>query len=339
MIASAVALAVIVAVGVIVGARAWHGAHRSSLERALDLAPKDAARYSWTDWAALRTALGVSGTGTEADDALLDKGYDADLTPASSITSSVDTLREAFGFSPATMSSELLTQSTTGAALFITLDDSVSFDAIRAHLSDAGFAPPSSDQGVWDGGDVAGVGPVPILGFAALDASAHLVVTSDSAGFLRDVMAHRGDGDVPAPIAQVAAQVGSPIAAELYDGDYTCSHLAMANADATDQAQGEQLIADAGKVNPVLAFAMARTAHAVRVAMAFADHDQAKANAATRARLASGDAPGQGGTFPDRFALGVVAARGAVVTMDLKPVADSPVLSDLSTGPLLFATC
>ena len=62
-------------------------------------------------------------------------------------------------------------------------------------------------------------------------------------------------------------------------------------------------------------------------------------NATTRAALARGDAPGQGGTFPDRFKLGEVAARGSVVTMDLRPVANSPVLSDLSTGPLLFATC
>ena len=84
---------------------------------------------------------------------------------------------------------------------------------------------------------------------------------------------------------------------------------------------------------------MARSAHDVRVAMAFTDHDQAKVNASTRATLARGDAPGQGGTFPDRFTLGEVAARGSVVTMDLRPVATSPVLSDLSTGPLLFATC
>ena len=77
----------------------------------------------------------------------------------------------------------------------------------------------------------------------------------------------------------------------------------------------------------------------VRVAMAFADHDQAKVNATTRSKLASGDAPGQGGTFPDRFDLGEVAARGSVVTMDLDQKAGASVLSDLSTGPLLFATC
>ena len=37
--------------------------------------------------------------------------------------------------------------------------------------------------------------------------------------------------------------------------------------------------------------------------------------------------------------LGPVTAEGRVVTLELRPVEDSPVLSDLSTGPVLFATC
>jgi hypothetical protein len=77
----------------------------------------------------------------------------------------------------------------------------------------------------------------------------------------------------------------------------------------------------------------------VRVAMAFESDDQARRNADSRSRLAAGPAPGQGGAFSDRFTLGPVTADGSVLTMELKPVQDSPVLSDLSTGPLLFATC
>lgn len=54
---------------------------------------------------------------------------------------------------------------------------------------------------------------------------------------------------------------------------------------------------------------------------------------------AAGPAPGQGGEFADRFALGEVTASGNVVTMPLSPTEGSYVLSDLSTGPVLFATC
>ena len=172
-----------------------------------------------------------------------------------------------------------------------------------------------------------------------------LVVTSDTDSFLAQVVDHLGAGSVARPIGQVADAVDEPLSAEIYDGDYTCSKLAMGQADPTDEAQGQQLIAEAGKVNPVLGFAMAREptsagkAGDVRVALAFADHGQAGVNATTRAKLASGDAPGQGGSFTDRFRLGQVAAHGQVVTMDLRPRDGSPVLSDLSTGPLLFATC
>jgi hypothetical protein len=334
------ALVVIAGVGVVLGVRAWEAAHRTDLQQALLLAPKDTQRYSWTDWAGVRRALGTS-----SDARLLDKGYDADLTPGSSITSSLDLMRADFGFTPGTMSWELLSQSTSGATLLMRVSDAVSFSSIRSHLKAAGFTAPKDEDGVWDGSAVDGVGDVPILSFVSLDEDRHLVVTSDADSFLTRVVDHLGDGSPPRPIGQVADAVDEPLSAEIYSGDYTCSKLALGQADPTDEAQGEQLIAEAGKVNPVLGFAMARESTSagkagdVRVALAFADHGQAVVNATTRAKLASGDAPGQGGSFTDRFRLGQVAAHGQVVTMDLRPRDGSPVLSDLSTGPLLFATC
>jgi hypothetical protein len=73
--------------------------------------------------------------------------------------------------------------------------------------------------------------------------------------------------------------------------------------------------------------------------MAFESDDQARTNADTRSVLASGPAPGQGGDFSDRFSVESATADGSVVTLDLKPTEGSYVLSDLSTGPVLFATC
>ena len=101
-----------------------------------------------------------------------------------------------------------------------------------------------------------------------------------------------------------------------------------------------RLVAQAGRVDPMTAFAMAvEPARSVTVAMAFETGDQARRNADSRAKLAAGPAPGQGGDFSERFTLGPVTADGSVLTMELRPVDDSPVLSDLSTGPVLFATC
>jgi len=326
-----------------VGLPAWKRAHRTDLQRALAFAPKDAQRYSWTDWSGVRRALGLP-TRASALKPLLSKGYDADLTPGSSVLDSTDLLASSFGFSPATMSWELLTQSTTGAALWMKLPDSVSFDDVAVRLRAGGYSAPRGSGGVWDGSAV-DVGGVPILSYVALDAADHLVVTSDTDSYLAQVMAHRGDGALPQPMSEVAAAVGEPLSAELYGGDYTCSKLAMGQADPTDEAQGDELINQAGEVSPVLGFAMAREpdsrgrAGDVRVALAFADHTQAVTNATTRAKLASGEAPGQGGSFRDRFRLGRVEAEGNLVTMQLLPRPGSFVLSDLSTGPLLFATC
>ncbi len=114
----------------------------------------------------------------------------------------------------------------------------------------------------------------------------------------------------------------------------------MAQADPDDQDAADQLVERAGGVNPMTGFAMAvEPDRQVVVAMAFETDEQARRNADSRAELASGPAPGQGGDFADRFTLGPVTADGSVVRMELLPVDGSPVLSDLSTGPVLFATC
>jgi hypothetical protein len=77
----------------------------------------------------------------------------------------------------------------------------------------------------------------------------------------------------------------------------------------------------------------------VRVAFEFDGSDVARTNADTRAVLARGPAPGQGGSFRDRFTIDAVTAEGSLVVMRLTPRAHAYVLSDLSTGPVLFATC
>ena len=93
-----------------------------------------------------------------------------------------------------------------------------------------------------------------------------------------------GDG-----LDAVAEAIGEPLSAAVYTGDYACGALAMSQADADDQAQADELIAEAGEVNPVTGFAMAaQPGGDVRVAMAFENDDQARTNADTRAR------PGRG---------------------------------------------
>ena len=325
---------------VVVGVRWWRAAHTSQLSRAIALVPPITQRYSWTDWAAVRARLHAHVDGSSSADAVqtfLDRAYDADLSSSSTISDYAGYTQAHLGFSPANIDWELLGQSTQGAVVVLGASH-VDFDRVRADLRRAGFAHTAGD--VWDSSPLstevaAELGDV--LGHIVLDERHHRIYGSDGASYLRSVV-RGGDGAHPSTRA-VAAALGRPLTAEVYGAAYVCSHLAMSQADPTDQAQAAELIREAGGVDPMTGFAMGEVPGGVRVAMRFEDHGGAKRNAQARAKLASGPAPGQGGTFPDRFRLGTVQADGDLVTLDLHPVPGASVMSDLSTGPVLFASC
>lgn len=348
LVVGAAVLALVLLVGAaLVGLRWWRQAHRTDLERAASYAPADAQRLSWTDWAGVRDELGAHLDGSSTADELatfLGKGYDADLTSTSALVESAPALQEHFGFSPATADWELFSQSDQGAVVIVGMPDGTDFDAIGDRLEESGFARPATDDGVWIGGDSLlpemGAGITPELQYVALDADDHLVLTSDEDDYLEDVLAGLGDGDLPAGVDDVVSGTGDALSAAVYDGPYACTALAMAHADRSAEQQGAELVREAGEVNPLTAFAMsAQPGGDVRVVMGFESDEQARTNADSRATLAAGPAPGQGGDFSDRFSVGSVTADGRLVTMDLHPRDGAYVLSDLSTGPLLFATC
>ena len=103
-------------------------------------------------------------------------------------------------------------------------------------------------------------------------------MASDQQAFLETaVSAAAGDGDRVEGLDEVAEALEEPLSAAVYAGEYACGALAMGQADADDQAQAAELVAAAGTVDPYLAFAMGvRPEGDVRVAMEFADDDQAR---------------------------------------------------------------
>jgi hypothetical protein len=350
LLGSVLALA-LVAAGGVAGVRWWRQAHRTDLQKALAYAPPETLRFSWTDWAGVRRELGAHvDERTSADDLeqFLSDGFDHDLTSGSAMVDSAPLLQQAFGFSPADVDWELLAQSTTGSVLVAGLPDSLDVGALGDDFEALGYERPDDDSGVWDGGEelVARIAQAnggslsPQFQYLALDGDRHLLLASDSGPYLREAVGDVDDDLGDDGVRDVAAAVDEPLSAAVYTGDFACKSLAMAQADDDDQSTADQLVQAAGRVDPMTGFAMAvEPDRQVRVAMAFETDDQARRNADSRSRLAAGPAPGQGGAFSDRFDLGRVTADGSVVTMQLKPVDDSPVLSDLSTGPVLFATC
>ncbi len=273
---------------------------------------------------------------------LLRRAYDADLSSTSALVESAVTAQTQLGFSPANATWELFSQGDQGALITLQMPATTDFASLAASLERAGFTPPADAGGVWDGGPdvLASLGTLtPELSYVALDEDAHLIRASDQLGYLDGVLTAEPVEPDPG-VADVVGAVGSPLSAAVYDGPVVCETLAMASADRSDQAQARTLVSQAGEVNPLTGFAMGQQpGGAVTIAMALETGDQARRNADSRAALASGPAPGQGGTFRDRFRLDRASATGRVVTLEVTPAPRAAVVSDLTSGPVLFATC
>lgn len=346
MVVAAAALAAVVVVAVALVVVRQLDDDETRLSRAVSMAPGDAQRLLWTDWSGVRDELGLDLDATSSADEvqqLLDRGYDADLTSTSALTTSAVTMQESLGFSPATVQWELYTQSAGSASLIMKLGEGVSTDDVAEALRAVEYAEPDEPGGTWTRD--AETSPVsteltPTLGFIVLDEDAGMVLASDrSAGTDAASSSVAKAASEPVPAGVVEA-LGTPLTAAIYSGAEACGALAMANADAGDQAAGEALVADAGRVNPLTGFGIgADDGGDVRVTLGFEDDEQARTNADTRAVLASGPAPGQGGAFSDRFTVEKVGAEKSVVTLDLDPLEGESLVSDLSNGPVLFATC
>ncbi len=334
---------------VVGGLVVWRlGSSATAFEEAVATAPEGTERATWTDWSAVRRELGVdldAGASSQEVQALLDDAFTQDLASASALNTSAVVLHEELGVSPATLRWELFAQSADGAVEVLAVTEDVDLDDVRDRLQALGWKPPDSGGGVWVGGaDVlAGVGPglTPELQHVAVLDEEGLLLTSDTAGYLeRAVEAARGEAERVAGLDDVTVALGDPVTAVVYTGPHACEKLAMAQADADAQAQADQLVDAAGGVHPLTAFAMGSFPGGdVRVALEVEDADDAGAEADARGKLASGPAPGQGGDFSERFEVVRAAADGRVVTLDLEPRDGEYVLSDLSSGPVLFATC
>ncbi|MGH3308829.1 MAG: hypothetical protein ACRDOX_14200, partial [Nocardioides sp.] len=127
---------------IVAGLLWWRSSQLTDLERAVASAPPDAQRLAWTDWASVRQDLGAEVTaGSEASEleTFLDDGFESDLTSTSALLQSASTLHESYGFSPASLEWELLSQSEEGAVILLRMPDSFDFDALADRLDDLGY--------------------------------------------------------------------------------------------------------------------------------------------------------------------------------------------------------
>lgn len=347
---------VVVAVG---GVAAWRFLQETPFEQAVEAMPAETLRATYTDWAEVRAQADGSsldaGSSSREVSQFLNRGFEGDLVSTSAISDSTYALERKFGFSPLGASWEMYGQSREGAVDVLRMDESTDVGGIEQTLRQLGYTEPASGAGgVWAASAdlVAQIDPTlssVVQNIVVLE-DERLVLMSDSpsyASLSADVAQGSGSSLMSTTgAASLASAASAPVSAVLFGSDFACEALSMSSADEEDQRVADELVSAAGGVAPLSGMVMAHQPdRSLVVAMQFEDSDQASAELAARVELASGDAVGQGGSFADRFEITSAEADGDNVVLTLEPVgsaedrAESTLLSDLSQGPVLFATC
>jgi hypothetical protein len=352
VVVTAVVVALVLVAG---GVVAWRVlSQRSTYEQAVSWLPASTLRASYTDWAQVRseaagTSLGPASSRAEIN-RFLERAYDKDLSFASAVNGSTYVLMHRFGFSPLDARWEVYGQSRKGSVDVLQLVDSVDMQGIERNLRTLGYAPPAGGigtSGVWTGGPdlVSRISSAltPVQQNVLVLADQHVVLMSDSASYASssaEVVRGSSPGlSTVAGVEDLAVIPSDPATAVLWGKDFACEDLSMGAAEDSDEQTGKALVLKAGGINPLAGLVMAQGAdRRIVVGMHFENSDQASANLQPRVDLASGAAPGQGGSFADRFRVLSGKADGSDVVLQLKPRGGT-VLSDISQGPVLFATC
>ena len=345
-----VAGAVLVALALVVGGLLWWRGHddRTSFAWAVGHAPAGTQRASWTDWAAVRAHEGAHLSAASSTGDLrrfLRKAFDDDLSSASALVGSAPVLQQRFGFSPANVDWELFSQSEQGAVVMLQLP-SADLESVPDHLRALGYQEPSDAGGVWNGGSDLVRRPVGRPHPRAVLRRRRQRRLAGPGFGLRGVPGRRAAGGARRrPARDGAGRRGRRRGrAVVVGGLHRRLRLRRARDGARRRHRPGRGATAAGRGRrgePLLARSRCPTSPTAR--SGWRSRSRAPTwratNADARAVLAQGPAPGQGGSFADRFAVDAVTADGSLVVMRLTPRAGAYVLSDLSTGPVLFATC
>lgn len=343
-------LVVVVAGGLV----AWRALAGTPYQQALSTMPASTLRATFTDWADVRAEVGRAPE-PDADDRsvedFLDRAYDADLVSTSAIYAATAVMADRYDFSPLDATWEMFGQSREGAVVALKLPPATDFAGIEDNLRSLGYDVPADGAGsggVWAGSVdlVAQIDPslTPVMQNVVVLPDEQLVLLSDSdayASATAEVVTGAADSLADTDgVGDLGEAAGEPVAATMWASDFACEDLSMADADAEDQARADQLVEAAGEISPLSGLVLARQPDGTFVVgMQFESADQAEENLRARARLAAGEAVGQGGSFADRFAVTSAKTSGSTVLLELKPRRDEALLSDLSQGPVVFATC
>lgn len=349
-VVAAVVIVTTLSAGVI-ASRIFHPPSR--LESALATMPAQTVVVNYTDWAAARAALHEPGVTSRspaaARERLLRRAYDRDFSAASILSVFDAEMGPAFGWTVLDAEWEAYGQSREGAVDVLKMSADFDFAAADAALTRLGY-PDADASGVRAGGPdlVASIASdlTPQLANVALLPDHRLVVASDNPAYaaltvdtisgLRDSVA-----ESPGAAGMAAALTSEAVSAVVNVGPRGCKAAGFSDAGAAVRREVRQRISSIGGVEPLdgLTFGLDAASELI-VVMRFANSQVAQAQEAPRTRLTRGEAPGQGGTFQERFRLVDSRVVGSNLILRLRPLSpDQQLLSDLDRGGLVFASC
>jgi hypothetical protein len=321
------------------------------LAEAMRTLPPDSLRLGFTDWSRVARDLDAPRGEDALDDELLTeflgRAYDADVTTTSAVVESFEGLYANFGITPADAEWEAYGQARTGSVEVLKLRDGVDLDRIEDGLREAGYEPPADDDGVWVGsGDLVATLDVPLTYLQeniALLRDRRLLLMAEETSFLEQSLPVVTEGEASVMdadgVAELVEVADDALSVQVWVKDFVCEDLAMSKASELESREGARLVEDAGGVHPLDGMVLARDrGDTARIGMWFSTEAQAEDDLQPRTDLARGAAPGQGGTFAERFEVRRAVQEGRLVRFDLSAQSDT-LMSDLGQGSVLFATC
>ena len=233
------------------------------------------------------------------------------------------------------MRSGALGQSRKGQVDVMRLEDSVDMPGIERSLRRLGYHAPASGSGsggTWVGGAdlVARISGdlTPLQQNFVVLPDDKLVLMSDSASYVSQAAATAKGSAASlvddAGVSSLAQAADTPVAAVQWTSTFVCEDLTMGRPAPRTSGSVTSWSPRRGRSAPLEGMVMAQQAdRRLVVAMHFETSEQASANLQTRVDLASGAAPGQGGSFDGRFSVTSGTSDGSDVVLGFTPGAGS----------------
>ncbi|TXL62296.1 hypothetical protein FHP06_06260 [Aeromicrobium terrae] len=309
---------------------------RPDLTAALDTLPVDVRTVGFTDWASIRTGVGV------------DEATPRDLATRSVIAEQADVLDDVLGWSLSDVDWEVYAQTNQADHATVRLSRSVSFADVRTKLRSSGY---TQDGRLWTvpEDELVGKGLTDLEAVVALVPRKRLVVLTSAPAPAHKVLKVI-DGDTGSLAGVRAARDTAQALAGhdtvlLQSGRDGCKDSAVAN-DPDAEQQARTAVQRAGSLRPYVFSGRALRdeggsgfgAQRVVFVMTFGSPATASDQASVREELASGPFIGRQGRISETLRDADVRVEDSTVRMAFDHDPDTDVFMT-GVGPVLFASC